>query len=78
VLIQDETKFAEDLTAKEKAQPTAIGKGIAIPHIMLPHLDRSYIVIALFTAIASGFVDNLPIIANNDWFLRKYGRLIGL
>ena len=45
-LIRDGTKFAEDLTAKEKAQPTAIGKGIAIPHIMLPHLDRSYIVIA--------------------------------
>ncbi len=45
-IIKDEEKFSQELLKREAKGSTAIGNEVAIPHIMIPGLNRSYILIA--------------------------------
>jgi PTS system nitrogen regulatory IIA component len=46
----DEGLLLERLTAREAQQSTAIGRGLALPHAMLPGLERSVVVVARASA----------------------------
>ncbi len=61
-VIESEERFVEDLIENEKKGTTGIGQGIALPHLMMDKLDRSYIIIArLKDPIAFNSIDNKPV-----------------
>jgi len=58
----DPERIREALAAREALGSTGIGRGIAVPHVCLPNLDRPY---ALFCTLADPIdfdaIDNRPV-----------------
>lgn len=58
----DAGRIQEALTARERLGSTGIGKGLALPHVCFPDLDRPYALFySLARPIAFDAIDNEPV-----------------